>query len=343
MNTDASPSTRRYRVADLRKGDRIQGGVFLVETSNFKQTRNQKFFIQLVLRDSTGSIRALIWDATADLYQSFQVGDYLRIGGRVEEFQKERQVVVDGFDVEDPRSVDSSDFLPASSRDLDEMERELRQAIGEVRRPLLKQLLLDVVNDPEIRPALRRCPAGKTLHHACLGGLLEHICSLIGAARQIARHYQELDRDILYAACVLHDIGKIRELSFSSSFDYTDTGQLVGHVAIGMLILDRKARQIVGFPDALLLELHHVIASHHGVLEHGALKLPMTAEAMVFHYLDNIDAKLSSIGTAANESRASGESTPNGRWSDFKPHLGRKLYFPHRDEPAEPETSHPTA
>ncbi|HLU48365.1 MAG TPA: OB-fold nucleic acid binding domain-containing protein, partial [Planctomycetota bacterium] len=197
MNADL-PRSRSYRVADLRKGDRITGGVFLVEASNFKQTRSQKYFIQMALRDSSGSVRALVWEATQELYRSFQVGDFLRIDGRVEEFQNQRQVIVDQLTREDPDSIDYGDFLPVSARPIDEMEQELRQAIGEVRRAPLRQLLLAIIDDPEIRPALRAVPAGKALHHACVGGLLEHICSLIGAARQLTRHYPQLDRDLLY-------------------------------------------------------------------------------------------------------------------------------------------------
>src|SRR5690606_19539927 len=168
-------------------------------------------------------------------------------------------------------------------------------AIGEVRRAPLRQLLLAIIDDPEIRPALRAVPAGKALHHACVGGLLEHICSLIGAARQLTRHYPQLDRDLLYAAAILHDIGKVRELSYTGAFEYTNEGQLLGHIGIGLVIVDRKARSIPGFPNDLLLEIEHLIASHHGLPEYGAIKLPMTAEAIAFHYLDNLDAKLSTL------------------------------------------------
>lgn len=332
MTQDAL-SPRSYRVADLRKGDRISGGVFLVEASNFKQTRNQKYFIQMALRDSSGSVRALVWEATAELYRSFQVGDFLRIDGRVEEFQNQRQVVIDQLVRESPELVDYGDFLPATARDFDEMDQELRQAIGEIRRAPLRDLLLAIIDDPEIRPHLRSSPAGKTLHHACIGGLLEHICSLIGASRQLARHYAELDRDLLYAAAILHDIGKVRELSCTGAFEYTDEGQLLGHIGIGLVLVDRKAQSIPGFPRDLLLEIQHIIASHHGLPEHGALKLPMTAEAIAFHYLDNLDAKLSTLSSVREELETafSADEVECPQWSEFKPHLGRKLFFPRRN------------
>ena len=323
--TPSQPATQR--VADLRKGDRVRGAVYLVEVSNFKQTRNQKYFLQLVLRDATGSLRAVRWEATEELYRSFGVDDFVRVDGRVEEFQGNRQLVVDRIEREEADTIDYSQFLPACPRPVEELELELRQAIGEMRRPELKALLLAILDDPAVHPGLLRCPAGKSLHHAYVGGLLDHICSLISAARELCRHYGQLDRDILYAAAVLHDIGKIEELSYSTNFSYTDIGQLVGHIGIGISLVREKARAIDGFPPDLLLELLHIIASHHGIPEHGALKRPMTAEAIAFEHLDSLDAKLSTLEIVERELPPD-EGSDGPRWSDYKPHLERKIFFP---------------
>ncbi|MBN1442712.1 MAG: HD domain-containing protein [Planctomycetes bacterium] len=323
------------RVRDLRKGDRIEDSVFLVETSNFKQTRNQKYFIQMSLRDASGAIKAIRWEATADLYRSFGVDDFLRIQGRVEEFQGQLQVIVDGLEKVPSDEIDASRFLPVCPLPIDQLEAELNRTIDEIAQPGIKALLAEIVRDPEIRDGLLRCPAGKSLHHAYVGGLLHHIVSLMGAIRAITRHYERLDRDILFAAAVLHDLGKIREMSYTKSFSYTDAGQLVGHLGLGLILLHDKAQKTAGLPAETLLHLQHIIASHHGVPEYGTLKLPMTAEAIVFHYLDNMDAKLAGLDAMEEELPPEGDEERQnaaGRWSDYKPHLSRKIYFPRRPE-----------
>lgn len=333
MDPDSSAPNPRKRVAQLRRGDKVHDIVLLVESANFKQTRNQKYFIQMSLRDATGAIKALCWEATPELYRSFGVDDYLRVSGRVEEFQQQLQLIVDKLERIGPESVNFRDFLPTSERDLEAMERELHKAIEEVRTPEIRELLLRIVMDERIRPALLRCPAGKTLHHAYIGGLLEHIVDLVGCVRRIAEQYPRLNRDVLTAAAILHDIGKVEELSYTRNFSYTDRGQLVGHIGLGLLLLTDKAKDVPGFPQSLLLQLQHIVVSHHGQLEFGALKPPMTAEAIAFHYLDNLDAKLATLNAIEKELPAESESESeqgelDGRWSDFKPHLGRKLFFP---------------
>ena len=343
----AAAGARRRWVRELRRGDRVEGLVLLVETSNFKQTRNQKYFIQMSLRDRTGAIRAIRWEADEKLYNSFSVDDFVRVDGRVEEFQQNPQLIVDRVERVESRHVDFDDFLPTSARDIDEMEAELRSAIATVECPPLRALLERFVAEPEVLRGLRNCPAGKALHHAYIGGLLEHILSLIGLARRLAEQYPRLSRDLLIASCLLHDIGKLEELSYTRNFSYTDAGQLIGHVGLGLMMVDREARLVPDFPPGLLLELEHIIASHHGLLEYGALKQPMTPEAVAFHYLDNLDSKMATLASAEDELAAFGagaagdgsagadgsERGTGGRWSDYKPHLGRKLYFPGR--PAE--------
>lgn len=324
-------SVRRVAVSALRKGDRVANGTFLVESANFKQTRNNKYFIQLVLRDRTGSIKAVRWDASQELFSSFSSEDFLQINGRVEEFQQQLQIVVDDLRRVPPESVDFEEFLPVALRDPGEMERELLESVASVENPSIKALLSSFLEDQNIRKALLRCPAGKVLHHAYVGGLLEHILSLIGAAKLLARNYPCLNADILVAAAVLHDIGKIRELSYTHSFGYTDEGQLMGHIGIGILLLEEKAKGIPGFPDDLLLHLQHIIVSHHGLPEHGAMKPPMTPDAIAFHYLDNLDAKLAMVDSLKQELHSADEATEQERrWTDFKPSLGRRIFFPGR-------------
>jgi 3'-5' exoribonuclease len=319
----------RVPVAALRKGDRIDGAVFLVETANFKQTRNNKHFIQMSLRDRTSSIKAVRWEATQELYAASLGHDFLRISGRVEEFQQNLQIIVDSMEPVSEETVDFDDFLPASERDPADMERELLESVAAIEDLHIKKLLVFILEDKDIRGGLLRCPAGKTMHHAYLGGLLEHITSLIAAVKQLGRVYRQLNIDVLVAAAVLHDIGKVRELSYRSAFNYTDEGQLLGHIAIGMVLVAEKAHSIPDFPEDLLNHLLHIIASHHGLPEHGALRPPMSPEAIAFHFLDNLDAKLAMAECLKKELDLADDATDQDRrWTDYKPAIGRKLYFP---------------
>ncbi len=310
---------------DLQKGQHVDQ-VFLVETWNFKQTRNGKFFIQMEVRDRSGSIKAIRWEATPELYSSFGVDDFIRIDGRVEEFQQHLQIIVDDLVRIREDEVDLADFLPHTARSIPEMEKELRASLSELKNPFLSRLLQAFLADREVSEGLPRCPAGKALHHAYIGGLLEHILSLVQAVRRLAPSYPQLDVDLLVAGAVLHDIGKLRELSFARNFRYTDIGQLVGHISIGIAWVEEKARQIPGFPGDLLTHILHIIASHHGVPEYGAVKPPMTPEAIAFHYLDDLDAKMAGLDAIRKEQRLGGEG--DTRWSAWNPSLGRKLFFP---------------
>lgn len=333
MNSDEltrrSPNSETHcSVGALRKGDRINGTVLLVQDSNFKQTRDGKYFIQMVLRDRTGSVRAVRWEASHDLFASFSSTDFVQVTGRVEEFQQNLQVVVDKIKKVSPTDVDLADFLPTSVRSPDEMEQELLEHIAAMADPDLRALLVAIVEDPEIRPHLLRCPAGKTLHHAYLGGLLEHILSLINSAKLIVKNYPQLNVDLLVTAAVVHDLGKIQELSYERAFGYTDRGQLVGHIGLGILILAEKTQSLPNFPQDHRMHLEHIIASHHGELEFGALKVPMTSEAMAFHFIDNLDAKMAMLTDLERELRPSSSEPGGARWTEYKPALSRRIYFP---------------
>jgi 3'-5' exoribonuclease len=315
----------RVPCSDLQKGQRVDQ-LFLVETWNFKQTKNGKFFIQMDLRDRSGSIKALRWEATPELYRTINVDDFVRVSGRVEEFQQHLQVIVDEMALVTDEGIDLWEFLPHTSRDIPAMAAELRGLVEGVKNAPLRRLLLDFLDDPEVATGLTRCPAGKSLHHAYIGGLLEHIVSLANAARCLSPNYPQLDGEILLAGALLHDIGKLRELSFARSFRYTDVGQLVGHISLGITWVEEKARAIPHFPLDLLAHLQHIIASHHGLPEHGAVKPPMTAEAMAFHFLDDLDAKLASLDAIKKAERLGGDAP--ARWSPWNPVLGRRLFFP---------------
>jgi 3'-5' exoribonuclease len=319
------PKETAHRVDRLSRGDRVQQ-VFLVQNSNFKQTRNSNFFIQAELRDRTGSVKAIRWEADRALFESFGADDFVRVTGRVEEFQQHPQIIIDKIEKVTDGEVDLEAFLPVSEFDIPTMEAELREFIAGVQNPHIRQLLDAFLADDEASMGLRRCPAGKALHHAAVGGLLEHIVSLARAASLICQNYPRLDRDVLLAGVVLHDIGKIRELSYSRNFKYTTIGQLVGHIGLGIAWVQDKARGIPDFPESLLEHLLHLIASHHGEPEFGAVKAPMTEEALTLHHLDNLDAKLDIYKRVEREQQL-GQSGGE-RWSVYHPAMGRRLYFP---------------
>ena len=343
MTKRASPGRRPDRngavdhpIDRLRKGDRIQDKILLVETSNFKQTRDGKFFIQMVLRDRTQSIRAIRWEASHELYAECSTSDFVQVSGRVEEFQQNPQLVVDEIRRVANDEVNFEEFLPTSDRPPEEMEKELLEHVAAMSSLNLRDLLTAVLSSPEIQRGLRRCPAGKKLHHAYIGGLLEHILSLVNASKLIASNYEQLDEDLLVAASILHDIGKVREFAYERGFSYTDEGQLVGHIGLGLILITETATALPSFPPELLVHLQHIISSHHGIPEHGALKLPMTPEAIAFHFLDNLDAKMAMLSEMESDAvhgatppSGSHSSDTGGRWTEYKPALNRRIYFTH--------------
>lgn len=323
--TQNRTSVSHKTVNQLQRGDRVNQ-TFLVESSNFKQTRNGNFFIQAELRDRTGSVKAILWEADRELFESFGPDDFVCVTGRVEEFQQHPQVIIDKVDKVDDSEVDLEAFLPVTEHDIPGMEKELRELVAGVQNPYVRKLLDVFLEDEESLSGLRRCPAGKTLHHAAVGGLLEHVMSLARSAQLLCQNYPRLDRDVLLAGVILHDIGKIRELSYARNFKYTNVGQLVGHIAIGISWVEEKARTVDGFPRPLLEHILHLIASHHGEAEFGAVKSPMTEEAIALHHLDNLDAKLDLFRRVEREQHL---DRPGGdRWSVYHPAMGRRLYFP---------------
>ena len=314
------------RVADLTRGDTVDG-LLMVDSVNFKQTRAGKPFLQLMLRDSTGRVRAIKWEAERDLYQSIRVSDVVTVRGRVEEFQGNRQLVLDEIRVAPSEHISWHTFLPEGTEDVEELWARLYRAVADVADAELRELLLSLLNDPAIAEPLKSWPAGRTLHHAHRGGLIEHIVSIIGASQGLVQHWPRLDLDLMVAGALLHDIGKLKELTCDMSIQYSDRGQLVGHVGIALQMLREKVRDMPGFSEETLLEIEHLIVSHHGKVEYGALREPMTAEAIALHFLDNMDARLAAY-FAITQSEETGPYGEN--WTDFHPMFGARLYKPQR-------------
>jgi 3'-5' exoribonuclease len=311
-------------VADLTPGTRLET-TFLVQSKERKTASTGKPYLDLELRDASGVIRAKVWDCDR-LDQDFEVEDFVLVQGHVEAYRGTSQIVVNAIRRCADQEIDPRDYFPRSSREPEEMYAELVGRLERMPEGPLRTLLLAVIQDPEIAAKFKFAPAAMSFHHAYLGGLLEHVLSLIQLGDQISDHYGSLRRDLVLAGLVLHDLGKIEELNYLRSFRYTTRGQLVGHIALALGIVREKLRAIPDFPDALRDQIEHIILSHHGKLEFGSPREPMFPEALVVHYLDDLDSKLESMRAqyAADKDRA-------GDFTARNPALKRELLKPTPD------------
>jgi len=281
-------------VQDLRARDAVCTS-FLVRQKGLMVNRNGQAYLALQLADRTGTIDTRVWENAESLAGRFQEGDVVAVHGRTHVFQNRLQLVVDQIARVEASEVELGHYLPGGDRDLSALYAELVTVFEGLPNIWVRQLALALLNDPEIARRYRECPAAKTIHHAFLGGLLVHSLQLVKLADAVLPFYPALDRDLVLFGCAFHDFGKIFELSWEGGFQYTDEGRLVGHITIGVQILDRKIREIPEFPSQLEWQLKHLILSHHGKLEYGSPKKPHTLEAELVHHLDHMDSRLESI------------------------------------------------
>jgi 3'-5' exoribonuclease len=305
-------------VTDLRSNSPVRT-TFLLQARERKIARTGNAYLDLELRDSSGVIRAKLWDCDR-MPLDFDVEDIVEVDGLVEDYQGTPQIRVRRISKCAAEGLDLSDYLPRSRRDPAEMYAALLERVKRMGEGPLRALLLSILEDPSIAEKYEQAPAAMSYHHAFLGGLLEHVLSLVELGDQLCDHYAYLRRDMLLAGLVLHDLGKIEELSFSCGFRYSTRGQLLGHIAMGLEIVQEKIRQIPRFPPELKSQLEHIILSHHGKLEFGSPKEPMFPEALVMNFLDEIDSKLE----AMRAQYASDQDRP-GDWTARNPALRREL------------------
>jgi 3'-5' exoribonuclease len=310
---------KSHYVSDLQDGQAVLS-LFLVAVKEIRTSqRSGKSWLELALRDRTGSIPAKMWDNFEALAKTFEADDVVQIRGRVKLYNGQKEMTLEQIVPAAVRDYDLSDFLAHTKHDIEKLFGDLSAAVAAVENPWIKRLLESVVTDPAIVPKLQRAPAAMTMHHAFVGGLLEHTVSLIGLGRVVAAHYPELDFDLLLAGIVLHDIGKIDELSYERATNYTTAGRLLGHITIGTLLVREKIKAITGFPEALAILIEHLILSHHGSYEFGSPSLPQTREAIALHFLDDMDSKMAAMRTTLEA--ASG----NEEWTERNPALHRAL------------------
>jgi len=312
-------------IQDL-KADSPVHSTFLVQSKEQKIASNGAPYLDLRLRDKTGAVPAKLWDYSERTAPPFDADDIIEIEGHVEVYRGAVQLRVRRVVRRATDGVDLTDYLPCSARDPNQMYAELLGRAGRLAEGPLRALVLAVLEDPEIAERFRLAPAAMSYHHAFLGGLLEHVTSLVAMADRVADHYPWLDRDLIVTGLVFHDLGKIEELEYSRGFHYSLRGQLVGHIAMALGMMQEKILQIPGFPAELKARLEHIILSHHGQLEFGSPKEPMFAEALVVHYLDDLDSKLE----AAREQYAADQNRP-GNWTSRSPALKRELLKPPKE------------
>jgi 3'-5' exoribonuclease len=275
-------------IADLAKYEnQAITGFFAVASKQVRSKRDGSRYFSLTFADRTGQMEARMWE-TAEAGE-FADGDVVKVRGQVCRYKEFLQL-----NVERIRKADLSDYVPHTDRNIDELWAELDGYVESFSELHLKALLRSFLDDPEIATAFREAPAAKSMHHAWIGGLLEHVVSLLGIADLAAKHYR-VHRDLLLTGAILHDIGKLQELRWGSNFDYTIEGQLLGHITIGVALIDRKIAALPDFPSSLRVLVEHLVLSHHGKYEFGSPKLPMIPEAILLHYLDDMDAKMQTL------------------------------------------------
>lgn len=308
---------------------------FLVRSRRKRTTRAGKLFLELTLVDRTGSIDAKVWDDAEELWSECARGEVVKVQAQVEQWQDRIQLKVLRLrQAREDDVYDRVDLVPATDQDVQGLIEQVRAVVDTMEQPQLKQLLTLMFEDEPFLAALSRSAAARSIHHGYQGGLLEHIVALLKMSAFIADDvYSGLDRDLLIAASILVDIGKIEELDSSSEVSFTRAGFLLGHIFLGTQILDRYAAQVSDFPEELLLHLEHIILAHHGVKEWGSPVLPQTPEALVIHHLDNLDAKTNMAMQALENDTHIGEE-----FTAFHPVLHRHFYKVRPDSSGEGES-----
>lgn len=309
-------------IEQLREGDRLDE-LFLIKSARLGETRAGKPYLVLTVMDKSGELGGPIWDNAQQLSKICSPGVFVRIRGQVTSYRDNLQLRIDDLKPVGRDEVDMADFLEASRHNLDEMGEELRKLCRSLSDPFLKKLLLYFFNTEEFWQRFKSAPAAKGIHHAYIGGLLEHALSMARVADMLANHYPGVDRSLLIAGALLHDVGKVEELFVENGLiDYSAKGRLKGHLVIGSEMVGRAAAGIKGFPEELLTRLQHLILSHHGRLEFGSPVVPMTVEAFLLQYVDELDSRMNML----EQLRRKLDSTEMS-WSEYQRVLERYLYL----------------
>lgn len=308
-------------VRELRPGERITG-FYLARYKQLESFRDRSRgqFLTLLLSDSTGSVLARVWEGAPELAEMFQQGDMVKVQGDVEMYMDRLQIIVHKLRQAAPDEYDLRDFQPTTGKNIDEMAEAVRGVVGRIQNPHLSALVRRFYDDAEFIRLFTAAPAARRVHHAYIGGLLEHTAGVLAICDTLLRLYPQIDADLLLTGALLHDIGKVREYDWETDIEYTDEGQLVGHISLGDEMVAAAIAAMDGFPEELSLRVRHMILSHHGRYEWGSPRRPQTLEAMALHQIEELDAQVNRFqGLLAH--RPEGEP-----WTPYDRLLGRSLY-----------------
>jgi 3'-5' exoribonuclease len=315
----------RQNLKNLHDGDTVDE-IYLLSDKQLRANRNANLYLLAQLRDSSGQMNGLMWNVTEDSVAHMNAGDFVKVKGKVQLYQGALQVIVAGINSVPANGLDVNDFYPQTGEKVEELSARLTEILLAIEDPDIRILMECYLADEPLMRNVCRAPAGVKTHHAHYGGLIEHIVNIAESALKIHDLYPAVDLSLLLAGVFLHDIGKVREMAYETSFVYTDEGQLLGHLVIAVEMLNEKLAdfdQRTGkpFPEEAALRIKHMIVSHHGSYEFGSPKLPMTPEAIALHHLDNLDAKVNEFAREIDE-----DPVADSHWTPFNPRLSRKLF-----------------
>ena len=293
---------------------------FVVASKQVKTKKNGELYLAITLADRTGQLQANMWDNVSDAINAFELDDFVKVKGMVQKYNGRWQLTLHKVRKLGDAEIDYSDYLPKTSKDIEQLWHALGDFVETIENPWLKRLIKDFMADDAVATAYKNAPAAKTLHHAFVGGLLDHVVSLFTVCDLVVRNYPQVNRDLLLTGAFLHDIGKIHELMYQRSISYTTKGQLLGHMIIELEMLHEKLSHIPGFPDELKILIEHLIISHHGQYDFGSPKLPMFPEALMLHYLDDLDSKMESMRAQFER-----ENELDTAWTSYNASLARPL------------------
>jgi 3'-5' exoribonuclease len=328
----------------IRQENKVITSTFVVVAKQIKPKKTGEPYLALTLGDRSGQLEAKMWDNVEEVLEAFEQDDFLKIKGLINKYKQRFQLTIHKLRKLGETEIDFSDYLPKTTKDIDELWQTLTNFVAGIENPYLKALVQAFLADPEIASAYRNAPAAKTLHHAYIGGLLDHVVSLFRSCDLLCRNYPQVNRDLLLTGAFFHDIGKIHELTYNRSFTYSTKGQLLGHMMIELEMLQSKLAALPGFPDELKTMIEHMIISHHGEYEFGSPKLPMFPEAVMLHYLDDLDSKMEAMRAQFER-----DATLESAWTSYNPSLGRpllnteKFLAPKKPAPVEEPTPEPLA
>jgi 3'-5' exoribonuclease len=322
---------RRLYLCDSTSGD-VVDDVFVITNKQFSATATGKYFIKAFLSDRTAQLTARMWNATRDLFNALPESGFVRIRGRIENYQNNLQFIIEQAGAPKDGSFDIAELIPHTNKDIPQMCCRLQELLGSVQNRHLAALIQAYLDDAKLMEQFCKAPAAMSFHHAYIGGLLEHTLNSIEVAEAVCKFYPTLNRDLVITGVFLHDIAKTWELCYDCSFGYTDGGQLVGHIVKSAIWVEQKsaiAEQMIGepIPRPLIEVLQHIILSHHGNLENGfgSARNPSTPEALAVHLIDDLDAKLM---VALSATRGDGVAGAEGNWTEYIKSLGGRLYRP---------------